>query len=207
MTAAGKGIYICPKEKCSFKCESKVLINIHIRKRHQDIYGLPVKKQQMMIFLEKVSVSSYFDDSNSEEKNRKEHEAREIENIDVDKENLDIVEEDFHKNLVVLKHIDDKDIPKITNIIKSLKRKYQTESLEKGKDKETVKLAKRRKLDYQDNVFKTIFKTENIPGIKNGKKENQPKQNDIEREKTVEKMRFLQSGKSNGTYVFKFLYI
>ena len=201
MTAAGKGRYICPKEKCSFKCESKVLINIHIRKRHQDIYGLPVKKQQMMIFLEKVSVSSYFDDSNSEEKNRKEHEAREIENIDVDQENLDIVEEDFHKNLVVLKHIDDKDIPKITNIIKSLKRKYQTESLEKGEDKETVKLAKRRKLDYQDNVFKTIFKTENIPGIKNGKKENQPKQNDIEREKTVEKMRFLQSGKSNGTYV------
>ena len=200
MTTAEKGRYICPNEECSFKCESKVLLNIHIRKRHQNMFGLPVKKQQMMIFLEPVSISSYFDDFRVEE-NQEYFEGTQFENCEDQEKNF-VSEKENHKKSILLNFTDDKDIPMIANIPKSLKRSSPIFLSEEN----TANPPKKRKLNQQIEVLEnTIIKTENfldtISAIKKEKVENQSKQNDKVREKTIEKMRFLQSGKSNGTYV------
>ena len=201
MTTAEKGRYICPNEECSFKCESKVLLNIHIRKRHLNMFGLPVKKQQMMIFLEPVSISSYFDVFRAEE-NQEFFEGRQFENCE-DQEKNYVSEKENHKKSILLYFTDDKDIPMIANIPKSLKRSSPIWSEENASNPPK---SKRRKLNQKNEVLdNTIIKTENlldtISAIKKEKVENQSKQNDKVREKTIEKMRFLQSGKSNGTYV------
>ena len=196
MTTAEKGRYICPNEECSFKCESKVLLNIHIRKRHQDMFGLPVKRQQMMIFLEPVSTSTYVDVFRAEE-NQQLLEDSEVKNRK-DQESTNVLEKEKHKYLLLLNFTDDKDIPMITNIPKSLKRSYPSES------KENVgNPTKKRKMN--EVLEGTVIKEENlldtINEIKKENVENQSKQYDEVREKTIHKMRFLQSGKSNGTYV------
>ena len=103
MTTAEKGRYICPNEECSFKCESKVLLNIHIRKRHQDMFGMPVKRQQMMIFLEPVSTSSYHDVSRAEESQQVLGDS-EVKNCD--QENINYLEKENPKHLLLLNFID-----------------------------------------------------------------------------------------------------
>ena len=199
MTTAEQGRYICPNEECSFKCESKVLLNIHIRKRHQDMFGLPVKRQQMMIFLEPVSISGYFDVFRPEE-NQELLEGRSFDKCEDQDKNF-VSEKEKHKHTILLKFTDDNDIPMIANIPnipKSLKRSSSV-----GSEENTENPPKKRKLDKQNKVLEnTVIKTENlldtISEIKKEKIENQSKE---VREKTIEKMRFLQSGKSNGTYV------
>lgn len=198
MTTAEQGRYICPNEECSFKCESKVLLNIHIRKRHQDMFGLPVKRQQMMIYLEPVSISGYYDVFRPEES----QELLDGRNLDHDCEDQDtnfVLEKEKHNHTILLNFTDDKDIPMIANIPKSLKRRSSIGSEENDKNP-----PKKRKPYIQNKVLEnTIIKTENlldtISEIKKEKIENQSKE--MVREKTIEKMRFLQSGKSNGTYV------
>ena len=195
MTTAEKGRYICPNEECSFKCESKVLLNIHIRKRHQDMFGMPVKRQQMMIFLEPVSTSSYHDVSRAEE-SQQVLEDSEVKNCD--QENINYLEKENPKHLLLLNFIDDKDTPMIENIPKSLKRSYPAESKENADPP-----AKKRKMNeaWEGTVIKKENLLDTINEIKKEKIENQSKQNEEVREKTIHKMRFLQSGKSNGTYV------
>ena len=202
MNTAEKGRYICPNGECSFKCESKVLMNIHIRKRHQDMFGMPVKRQKMMIFLDPVSIPSYFDVLKTEENPE---DAREVlENICEDLENKDVLLDKETIDGVVLNFVDDKDVPFITNLPKSLKSSYPANS--KDTENQIERPAKRRKIDQQKEVLEnTLVKTENfletISEIKKEKVEYQSKQNEKVKEKTIEKMRFLQSGKSNGTYV------
>ena len=47
MITAIQGRYICPSATCSFKCESKVILNIHVRKRHVDMFGSQLRKEKM----------------------------------------------------------------------------------------------------------------------------------------------------------------
>ena len=56
MITAVQGRFICPSENCEFKCESKVILNIHVRKRHIDMFGSPVRKEKMKIRLSKNEI-------------------------------------------------------------------------------------------------------------------------------------------------------
>ena len=56
MITAVQGRFICPSENCEFKCESKVILNIHVRKRHVDMFGSPVRKEKMEIRLNRNEI-------------------------------------------------------------------------------------------------------------------------------------------------------
>ena len=192
-TTAENGRYICPNHECSFKCESKVLINIHVRKRHSDMFGEPIKRQEMKIFLEPVSIHSM---------------DQKVSNDD----ELSNTRENQTSKSVAYTFVDDADVPRIEHIQKSLKRSKPDDDSFLLDDKENeVRPAKRIKLDnrkHKVDILKNIKKEKDVEApnqvkyktnLKMIKKENEV--NKTDRERTIEKMRMLQSGKSYGTYV------
>ena len=56
MVIANKGRYICPEPSCRFRCEAHEILQIHVRNRHINLWGTPVRKQKMGVRLDKDSI-------------------------------------------------------------------------------------------------------------------------------------------------------
>lgn len=184
-TTAEHGRYICPDNECSFKCESKVLLNIHVRKRHVEIFGAPIRRQRMMVYLDCMSPPAEIPPSSSD-------------SDDPDHGLLKTVK---------LVYVNDRDVPEITNLPKKgVKRSREAEDTCTEEREVPTK-----RLKIEPKVLPTpitVIKKEIVDEIVRKKRVKGEKREDsngdgskTDRERTIEKMRLLQSGKSNGTYV------
>ena len=181
-TTAEHGRYICPDNQCSFKCESKVLLNIHIRKRHVEMFGAPIRKQRMMVYLDVVKVPQEIPESVSTES-----------------------EESYSIKPAKLVFVDDSNIPDITNLPKKGIKRSGEDTVNEGDELPT----KRLKVDSKSITTPvTVIKKEIVDEVARKKRVKVEKREEslcdgskTDRERTIEKMRLLQSGKSNGTYV------
>ena len=228
MTTAQHGRYICPNDECSYKCESPVLLNIHVRKNHADLFGAPLKRQEMKIFLEPVSVGAaeILDNNIEPQSNHTEEETNPFQ-----QESEEISNEES-RDCVMLHFIGDEnveliqDLPKIlisTNSaikvkqpvpkpVKGLKRsRSNSVSSDSSSGVPQKKKAKIASSPATGNTIITMIKKENLDDS-DAKSEMKfirsmdPKNTSgfgsrSDKERTIEKMRRLQSGKSNGTYV------
>ena len=192
-TTAERGRYVCPADEaeCSFKCESTVLLNIHVRKRHAEMFGAPIRKQKMMIYLDPVDIPSSCKDV-LESKNA-------VENYHTETE-----ENNPEKTLrsVRLAFIRDRDVTHhIHNIARGSKRsKPDTEALASNRPTKKIKIEKESPKKEQEKRQKNANKRKITKTIKKEQPEN-TFEGKTDKERTIEKMRFLQTGKSNGTYV------
>lgn len=53
---ANNGRYVCPEESCKFRCEANEILKIHVRNKHIELWGTPVRKQKMTVRLEKTNI-------------------------------------------------------------------------------------------------------------------------------------------------------
>ena len=184
-TTAEHGRYICPDKECSFKCESKVLLNIHVRKRHVQMFGAPIRKQRMMVYLDHVPIPQDTLDSSPSSSS----------------EDLD------HRLLKTVKlvYVSDFDVPEIINLPKKAVKRSREDALTEEHEVPT----KRLKVDPKELAVPiTVIKKEIVDEVVRKKRVKVEKREEstidgskTDRERTIEKMRLLQSGKSNGTYV------
>ena len=227
MTTAQHGRYICPNDECSYKCESPVLLNIHVRKNHVDLFGAPLKRQEMKIFLEPVSVGAteILDNNNEPQSSHTEEE-----NDPIQQESEEISYE-VSSYCVMLQFIDDEnveliqDVPKILisknsaikveqpvpKPVKGLKRSRSRSNSVSSDSSSSVPKKKKAKIASTGNAIITVIKKENLDDsdANSEMKFNRsmdPKNTSgfvskSDKERTIEKMRRLQSGRSNGTYV------
>ena len=58
MVIANKGRYICPEPSCRFRCEAHEILQIHVRNRHINLWGTPVRKQKMGVRLNNDNINN-----------------------------------------------------------------------------------------------------------------------------------------------------
>ena len=193
MNTAENGRYVCPapEPECSFKCESKVLLSIHVRKKHNEMFGSPFRKQKMMIYLDPVIVDREV----------------EVETDDTDIEHEEERPDVEDRKFVKLTFVKDKDIVHhIHNIVRGTKRsKPDTEQETVERPAKKIKVEKPSPVATPTEQKPTVtVKKEILKNLVRRIKEEAPEESSdckSDRERTIEKMRFLQSGRSYGTYV------
>jgi hypothetical protein len=53
MVAANKGRYVCPEPSCTFCCEAGEILKIHVRNKHVELWGSPLRRQKMAVRLDR----------------------------------------------------------------------------------------------------------------------------------------------------------
>jgi len=58
MVVATTGRYLCPDHSCQFRCEASEILNIHVRNKHRELWGTPVRKQKMAVWLSSENIEA-----------------------------------------------------------------------------------------------------------------------------------------------------
>lgn len=58
MVVATTGRYLCPDHSCQFRCEASEILNIHVRNKHRELWGTPVRKQKMALWLSSENIDA-----------------------------------------------------------------------------------------------------------------------------------------------------
>lgn len=182
-TIAQFGRFVCPDPDCNLKYGTRIEIKIHVGEKHPGLLEANIRKQEMMIFLDKFedpnrNTTGGEDIGERDDNSSTQNEAAASNNAE-DDASVDIV----MRPLVEI-YIKEEMEELVT-------RKRSRDDSEMAEELEELIPKKRSRLD--PGVSKEVLLPTEIS--------SQDSEEKTAREKTIEKMRWLQSGKSNGTYV------
>ena len=183
-TIAQFGRYICPDPDCNFKCGAKVDIKVHVGDSHPGLLNANIRRQEMMIILDKPENLL---SQKSGERDGKDYNSLTQKKVAAGK----AADNNSSLNIVMRPLVEIYIKEEMEDFEELITRKRGRNDSEVSEELEELIPKKRTRLD-------SSLSKEEVPSLEISSQDSEEK---TAREKTIEKMRLLQTGKSNGTYV------